>query len=335
MVESLSSIKRKKLLLITHSGCDVDAICAAAALLFSLQKNNNARIFVPGHIALPAKKLADKLKLPYKVVNKPSLGKFDTLFLVDFNDLKMAGELAQGIKNFKGEKFLIDHHQPAKKKIVPQRNSLANPKAVASCELVYDWIKKSNMKLDEKTAICIASGLVTDSAYFLTANAKTFAIMSECLKKSGKTFSAITKSFAVKQTFDEKIAKLKAAKRARIYLLSGYIVVTADVGAFEADSASALTRIGADIAFVGDANEGKIRLSSRASQQIVKKAGFDLARHVFQKLPKKFGGSGGGHPGAAGFNSQGKNIQPYLQECLNLTKQFFRKKENFSFKEYT
>ena len=334
-MKSLSSIKRKKILIITHTGCDVDAICAASSLLFTLQKHNKAKTYVPGHIALPAKKLAARLKLPYKVVTKPSLSKFDTLLLVDFNDLKMAAGMSEEIQKFKGQKFLIDHHQTTKKKIAPEKNSLVNPKAVASCELVYDWIKKSGLRIDKKIAACIASGLVTDSAYFLTANAKTFAIMADCLNKSEKTFSGITKAFAVKQTLDEKIAKLKAAKRARIYNLSDYLIVTADVGAFEADAASALIKLGADIAFVGDADEGKVRLSGRASQAILKKEKFGLAKNVFQKLSQKFGGSGGGHAGAAGYNGKGKDIQPHLEECLNLTKQFFKKKKGFSFKEYS
>ncbi len=335
LVKSLSSIKRKNILLVTHAGADVDAICAAAALLFPLRKSNKAQIFVPNHIGIPAKKLAKKLEIPFKVVKKASLKEFDCLFLVDFNDLQMAGGLESSISSFKGEIFLVDHHQLTRKKITSQKNTLADPNAVASCELVFDWLKKSGIKIDKKMATCLAAGLVTDSAYFLVATSKTFAIMSEMLAKSGKSFSGLLSIFSVPRTFDEKIAKLKAAKRARIFLVSGYIVVTSDVGAFESDAASALVKIGADIAFVGDTEDNKLRISGRASQQIVKKENFGLANNVFQKLPTYFGGSGGGHPGAAGFNGKGKNINEALQKCLALTKQFFRKKKGFRFKEYT
>lgn len=335
MLKPLSSLKRKKILLATHTGCDVDAICAAGSLLFALRKRNRAAIFVPEHISLPAKKIAKRLQIPYKIVQQPSLKQFNCLFLVDFNDLKMAGPLAKEIKHFKGQLFLIDHHQPARKKIASSQNSLVQPKAVASCELAFDWLKKSHIKLDRKTAACLAAGIVTDSAYFLTANSKTFSMMSELLQKSGKSFSAILSLFSVKQSFDEKIAKLKAAKRSRIFLISNYIVATADVGAFEADAASALVKIGADISFVGDSEEGKLRISGRASQKAVKKAGFDLAKHVFQKLPESFQGSGGGHAGAAGFNGKGNDISAALMKCIQLTKKFFQKRNGFRFKEYT
>jgi nanoRNase/pAp phosphatase (c-di-AMP/oligoRNAs hydrolase) len=335
LLQKISSIKGKKIALITHSGADVDAICAAASLYFSLSKKNKASILVPEHISMPAKTLAKKLKIPYTLTQKQGLRQFDTLFLIDFNDIKMAGSLANEIKRFKGTLYLIDHHRTTKKKIAPLQNTLADQNAVASCELVFDLLKKSHIPLDKRTATYLAAGLVTDSAYFLTANSKTFSMMSQCLKASGKTFSSITSLFSVKQTFDEKIAKLKAAKRARIFLISDYIAVMSDVGAFESDAASALVKIGADIAFVGDSEEGKLRISSRASQAVTKKAGFDLAKHVFQKLPNTFPGSGGGHAGAAGFNGKGNNINAALQQCINLTKQFFKKRKGFRFKEYT
>ncbi len=335
LIKSFSSFKGKNIALITHSGCDVDAICAAAALFFSLQKKNTVKILIPNNISLPAKALAKKLNIIYTVSKSNSLNEFNCLFLVDFNDLKMAGSLADEISAFEGEIFLIDHHRSAEKKIASNKNSLVDQNAVASCELVFDWLKKSHCEINEVASTCIAAGMITDSAFFVTANSKTFAILSETLKKSNRTFSAITSLFSIKQTFDEKIAKLKAAKRARIFLISDYIVVISDVGAFESDAASVLVRIGADIAFVGDAEDGMLRISGRASQNVVKKAGFDLAKHIFQKLPSTFSGSGGGHAGAAGFTGKGKDINSALTKCISLSRNFFKKKKGYQFKEYT
>jgi nanoRNase/pAp phosphatase (c-di-AMP/oligoRNAs hydrolase) len=334
-LKNLSFFSKKKVFIITHAGADIDAICAAFALFSYLKRKNQAKILVPDHISLPAKNFAQNLKIPYKVSRAEKLNKADCLVLVDFNDLKMAGSLSKKIKGFQGPLYLIDHHQPAKTRIAKPKNSLIDPNAVASCELVYALLKKSHAPIDKKTAACIASGLVTDSAFFLTAGPKTFSMVAETLKKSEKPFSYILSLFREKQTFDEKIAKLKAAKRSKIYLISNYIAVTSDVGAFEADSASALTRIGADIAFVGDANEGKLRISGRATSTVVRKEGFDLAKNVFQKLPKHFGGSGGGHKGAAGFSGEGTDIFPALEKCVSLTKDFFKKKKGYRFKEYT
>lgn len=334
-MRSLSSFKGKKIALITHSGCDVDAICAAASLYFFLQKRNTAEIIVPNHISLPAKAIAEKMRIPFRITGNESLRKFDCLFLVDFSDLKMSGSLEKEIAGFKGEKFLIDHHEHSGKNICPAKNSFVDPKAVASCELVFGLLNASHAALDGKTATCIAAGIIADSAHFLTANSKTFSIMATALGKSGKDFAGILSLFSLKQGFDEKIAKLKAAKRLRLFLVSGAVVAISDVGAFEADAASALVKIGADIAFVGDSDEGNLRISGRAAQHILNKTGFDLAKHIFQELPAFFPGSGGGHPGAAGFNGEGEDIKEALMQCVELTKKFFQKKPGYNFKEYT
>jgi len=333
-MRSLLSFKGKKIALITHSGCDVDAICAAASLYFFLHRRNKAEIIVPEHISLPAKAIAEKIGIPFRIAEKESLQKFNCLFLVDFNDLKMAGSLEKEIAGFRGEKFLIDHHRQSGKKIANEKNSIVDPNAVASCELVFGLFKASRITLGKKIAACIAAGIVADSAHFMAANSKTFSIMAAVLEESGKDFAQILSLFSLKQGFDEKIAKLKAAKRLRIFLISGNVVVTSDVGAFEADAASALVKIGADIAFVGDSDEGNIRISGRAAQHVLGKTGFDLAKHIFQQLPAFFPGSGGGHPGAAGFNGEGNDIKEALMQCVELAKKFFQKKPGYNFKEY-
>ncbi len=331
----LSSLKGKKILIITHTGCDVDAISAAAALLFVLRKQNRVKILVPEHISNPAKAFAASLKIPYALNGWKSFNSFDCLFIVDFNSLKMAGNAAAAIKRFKGRIYLIDHHTKTREKIGGNVTAIINPDAVASCQLVFELLQKSKIRLEKRTAVCIAAGIVADTAYFLTADSKTFSIMSTALKKSGKSFSELLNMFSAPKRFDQKIAALKAAKRARIFKIGKYVVVTADVGAFEADAASALVKVGADIAFAGDSEEGNLRISGRASQAVLKKARFDLAKNVFQQMPSYFPGSGGGHAGAAGFNGKGNNINAALMQCLNLTKRFFKKKKGYCFKEYT
>ncbi|MBN2067726.1 MAG: DHH family phosphoesterase [Candidatus Diapherotrites archaeon] len=322
-------------MIVTHSGCDLDAIAAAAALYFSLSKRSQVKILVPDHIAKPAKAFASKMHIPYSMNLGSNFSSFDCLLIVDFNSLEMAGSAAKAIRQFNGKIFLIDHHRKANERIGKNVAAFIDQDAVASCELVFRLLQRSGSPLGRREATCIAAGIVADSAYFLTANSSTFSIMAEALEKSGKSFSELLSLFSIPKSFDQKIAALKAAKRSRIFRLGKYVVATSDVGAFEADAASTLVKIGADIAFVGDSEEGKLRVSGRASQAVLKSARFDLARHVFQLLPKQFPGSGGGHAGAAGFNGQGNDINAALMQCVSLTKQFFRGKKGFFFKEYT
>ncbi|MCX6798481.1 MAG: DHH family phosphoesterase, partial [Candidatus Diapherotrites archaeon] len=314
MPPSLSKFKGKRILLVTHSGCDVDAFGAAGALYFSLRAKNSVRIIVPEHINQPALMLAQRMRIPYALEKGASLPAADCIILVDFNSLSLAGKLGETIKRFKGEKILLDHHAKTGEKIAPPQNSRIDPKAVACCEIIFDWLRESKIPLSKEAASCIAAGIITDSVYFLTANSRTFCIMAEAMQKTGKNLAALLALFEAKKAFDEKIAALKAARRAKIFRAGDYIIATAQVGAFEADAASVLVKIGADIAFAGDSENGKMRLSGRAAQSLLRETGFHLAKHVFQPLAAFFPGSGGGHQGAAGFNGECEKPEEALKK---------------------
>ena len=310
-------------MIITHAGCDVDALASAAALLFTFSKRYNITIGVPDHLNVYAKALAKNLKIPY-AINPDSLESFDALILVDLNSFKMLGSMQQSVKEFKKTILLIDHHTKSSDKIT--KNTLIKPRAVASAEIVFDLLKENNAKLLPKAAECIAAGIIADSAGFLIADHETFYIMAETMRIAKKPFSEILALFQVEEDFSEKIAKLKAAKRVRIFKLNDFIIATTSIGCFEADAATALLRLGADIALAGDAENSKLRISGRARAELVRKTGFDLAKDVFEPLEKSFSGSGGGHAGAAAFNGTAESIEPVLQKCVELVQQFFQAK---------
>jgi len=331
---SLSPLFGKKVLLLTHAGADVDTLGSASAIHFSLKGKSQTTIGVPDHLNLNAKALAKKLKIPYTI--NPSLKNYDAILSLDFNKSQMLGSMQKSFLDFKGEKYLIDHHSEEKEKIAPLKNSKTLKKAVSTTELVYELLKKTKVKIPQKAYASIASGIITDSASFLIADHKTFKIMGEVMEKAQMPYSSLVSLFKVERDFSEKVAALKAAKRVRIFKIGKSIIATSEIGAFEATAANALIRLGADVSFCGDAERGKIRISARANNYWLTQKKFDLARDVFNKLEKYFEGEGGGHPGASGFNGKGKSVSKHLEKCVELTKNFIIKKEkNATLKEYT
>ncbi|MEW6294938.1 MAG: DHH family phosphoesterase [Candidatus Diapherotrites archaeon] len=332
----LHSIKGKKIALLTHSGADVDALASASSLYFALKPEFKTKIIIPDHISLNAKILAGKTQTPY-TINANSLSEFKALIIVDLNSIEMLGSMKKKVLSFKGPILLIDHH--TKTSHLPKTknfHSIIDPKKVSSTEIVFYLLKESKIKLNPKTASLLAAGIITDSAGFHVADSDTFSSMAELMKQSKKSFSEITELFESKPEPSQKIAKLKAAKRARIYRTGEFIIVTAEIGAFEADAASILTRLGADLAFAGKAEKGLIRLSARANNFFILKTRIDLAKDILSKLDKKFEGNSGGHSGAAGFNGKGESIEKVFSECLALLKEFLKLKSlNAETKEYT
>ena len=142
--------------------------------------------------------------------------------------------------------------------------------------------------------------------------------------------------FEIDSDLSEKIAKLKAARRAKIYNSHNHIIVTTEVGAFEPSAASVLVRLGADVAFAGATDDkGKMLISARCRNSFRDKSGFNIVTDVFSKLPGFFDGEGGGHPAAAAFNGKGDAIQA-LKKCVELTDNALEKKygKGAQLKEY-
>lgn len=310
--------KTARILLVTHAGCDIDALASAAALQLAFAGKYKMQIAVPEHLNLSAKALAKNLQIKYEI--NANINNFDSLILLDLNSFKMLGAMEKSIRETKKPILLIDHHVKSADKITA--NAIIRPEAVASAEIVYDLLKENKAKITPKIAELIACGIITDSAGFMVADHETFSIMAETMKIANKPFSAIVSLFELEEDISEKIAKLKAAKRVRIYKIRDFIVTTTSVGCFEAEAASALVRLGADIAFAGDVEEGKLKISARAKHSFLRKTGFDLAKHVFEPLEKIVPGNGGGHAGAAGYNGVSENFDEAMQKCLSLVQEF-------------
>lgn len=324
-VPSLGFFEGKKVLFLTHAGADVDSFCSAAALFFSLKKRGGCKIGVPEHISLPAKALAQKLSIPY-TINPQNVEDFDAVFFLDFNSPQMLGKYELNINCFSKKIFVIDHHEKASQEFLPDCVFLLDKNAASCTEVVFDYLESSKIAFPPKVACLLACGIITDSARFSVASKNTFWVMHKLMEKSSLPYAELFSLFKVKTDASEKIARLKSARRCRIFKSFDKIIAASTVNAFEASSASSLVLLGADIAFAGGKKEEQILISARALNSFVSKSSFDITRHVFLPLSKKFPGKGGGHAGAAAFNGHGFDLQKALMECIELSHDFLEKK---------
>ncbi|MFH1544859.1 MAG: DHH family phosphoesterase [archaeon] len=280
-----------------------------------------------------ARFLAEKLNIPFEV-NTDKIELFDGMILVDLNSEEMLGSMKKAVLSSKKPVFLIDHHLKPKKLFLPEKFSLINEKRVSSTEIVFELLKENHFPIDSKTSSLLACGIITDSAGFTVADSKTFSMMSLLLKKSNLSFFELKQLFFVPMDESQRIAKLKAAKRLNLLKMGKHLIVTTTVGSFEADAASALIRLGASLAFAGNSDKGRIRISARANNAFVNETGIDLVKDVFSVIEKEFKGNSGGHRAAAAFNGKGKEIETPLKRCIELTENYFKKKSINSTKKY-
>lgn len=321
----MSFFEGKKILFFCHAGADIDSVCSAASIFFSLKKKSKCVIGVPDHISLHAKTFCQKTGLEL-VVNPEKIENFDVVFLLDLNSPEMLGSYAKKIESFSKQIFLIDHHKKTNSVLLQKAVCLVDEKAVSCTEVVFSYLKSCNAMISRKTALFLASGIIVDSGRFSVASKKTFSIMSELLEKSKIHYSVFFSLLALKEDISEKIAKLKAAKRARFFESFGNILALTQVNAFESTAAASLVGLGASVAFAGGKQNEKVLISARAKSFFVSENGFDLVKDVFLPLEKKFSGKGGGHAGAAGFNAENIDFLAALNECVLLVHVFLEKK---------
>ncbi len=324
------NVRNKEIAIFCHKNADVDALASAAMLRTVLLENhNNATIIVPEHINSSAKKLSEALDIPYSM-EMPN--EFDIAVLVDMNSFSMLGNFEKALQSFKGPIFLFDHHSVVKN--IPAKVSafLIDENASSTAELLWNFLNKNASKLvNRNTALLAACGIVSDTAHFSFASPRTFKTMAEALEKCECALSEILELFAVSRNKSERIALLKAAKRTKIFAINGTIVAFSEIGAFESQSATALLHLGADVAFVGNAESESFRISSRASFSFAKRYNIDLAKDILAEVSKKFNGSAGGHVTAAVLIGHGK-LEDAFVEILKILRKKISQTSNVKVK---
>lgn len=299
---NLNKIKNKKILLLTHDNADLDAFCSATMFHLFLKKNKiNSSIAVPSHINEQTLSFAINEKISF-IVN-PNLDFFDFIFIFDFNDYEQLGKLRSKFSKLQKERkfdvFAIDHHEKEKRSIA---NGFICPNAFSTTEILFD---KLNNSFSKKMFFYCAIGILEDTGRFLVSSKELFEKMFVCLKNSKKTYSEVYAFARHIIPEGEKIAFLKAASRAQIKKINGFVVIFSNLNFYQGAAATKLLEFGANVSLVyGDDKTGLTKLSLRAETSFKDKFNFDLMKDVLLPLNKLIGGEVGGHSGAAQWSGK-------------------------------
>ena len=116
----------------------------------------------------------------------------------------------------------------------------------------------------------------------------------------------------------ERMAKLKACKRAKIVKVGDWIIALSHVSAYQASAAKALDDLGAHMSAQLLAKRMvKSKSAFAAIATLMEHAKVHLGTDIAAPLGESLGGVGGGHAMAAGVSGKGE-IQDALKQCLKL-----------------
>ncbi len=263
---------------IPHDVADIDAVASAFGIKRALEALGKDARVVARSLSAEASYLLERLGLEVdEEINCASM------VVVDASDPSMVSiELPAEI-------LVVDHHPT---------NSWKTRKYVedrCSCsEIVYELLKELDA-LDRSVATLLLLGVYTDTAGLMAADSRSLNAVYELLEYLGGRLGDYTELILRRRDISERIAMLKALRRAEIYRVGDVLVVLTNVSAFEASAAMAALKLGADVAVV----YSEKRVTARATMSFIREY-FSLL-DIFREISKEFGGvSFGGHEGAAG-----------------------------------
>ena len=327
ITKTLDTLNAKLVVLLCHHNADPDAICSAYAfqsLLKHVRPSTEVQIGASHGISRLAKHLLEHLAI--EVRNQPEIENAGAIVLLDTNTVQQLDNLAKKVKTGKAPVIVIDHHAAH-----PETDQLAtvcitNEEASSTCEIVYNFYKETNLKPGLNEAKALFLGIAFDTRHFVLANSSTLKNIAELIDL-GVNVREVLPKLSLPMDFSERVARLKACKRTRLFRINEWIIAFSHVSAYQASAARALIDLGAHVAVVAGQKNKDIEMSLRANYEFNQKTGIHLGKDIAKPLGEYLHGMGGGHATAAGINGVA-DVETGLKRCYLLLREKLTKTQN-------
>ncbi|MGD0158791.1 MAG: DHH family phosphoesterase [Candidatus Bathyarchaeia archaeon] len=320
IIKLLDSVDAEFVVLLCHHNADPDAICSAYAFS-SLLKQSRPQITVEIGAAHGISRLSKHLlsHLPVEVRTQPSVEKAQAIVLLDTNTVQQLDDLADTVRTSKAPIIVVDHHVVHPDTEGLAKISITDETASSTCEIVYDFYRQTGIKPGENEAKALFLGIAFDTRHFILANSSTLKSIVGLID-AGVNAQETLSLLSLPMDFSERVARLKACRRTKLFRVGEWIIALSHVSAYEASAARAMIELGAHVAAVAGERDGNLEISLRSSMDFYKKTDVHLGKDVAKPLGEYLHGMGGGHATAAGVNGKG-DIELGLKRCLWLLKE--------------
>ncbi|MBC7130486.1 DHH family phosphoesterase [Candidatus Bathyarchaeota archaeon] len=317
MLRIIDEVNAKRVILLCHHNADPDAICSAYALA-NLIKRFKPQIRVDVGAAQGISRLSKHIMnhVPITVEQQPNLEEADVMILLDTNTIQQLNNLAEKVKAAHAPIIVVDHHATHPETEKMARLCITDEEASSTCEIIYRLYKEANVQITENEAKALFLGIAFDTRHFVLASSSTLKTLAE-LVDAGVNVKEVLPMLSLPMDFSEKVARLKACRRAKIFKINNWLIVLSHVSAYQASAARAIIDLGADVAAVAGQKNDNLEISLRCTREFYEKTGIHLGRDIAKPLGEHLKGMGGGHATAAGVNGIGE-IEAGLKRFLRL-----------------
>jgi nanoRNase/pAp phosphatase (c-di-AMP/oligoRNAs hydrolase) len=317
VIKVINDLNARIVVLLCHHNADPDAICSAyafAGLLKRLKPHIEIEIGTGQGMSRLSKHILEYL--PIKVTAQPSIQRAEVVTLLDTNTVQQLGNMADKLKASSASIIVIDHHaaHPETQKIA--KLCITNEEVSSTCEIVSNFFKEMGVKPDLNEAKALFLGIAFDTRHFVLAKSSTLKTIAELIDAGVNAQEALS-YLSLPMDFSERVARLKACRRARFFRIGDWIFALSHVSAYEASAARAIVDLGAHVAAVAGQKNNKIEISLRCCREFNEKTNIHLGKDIAKPLGEYLQGMGGGHSTAAGVNGTGE-VKAGLKQCLRL-----------------
>ncbi|MBI5222938.1 DHH family phosphoesterase [Candidatus Micrarchaeota archaeon] len=296
----LKKYGNKRIAVVTHNKADVDALSSAFALSSVLP---NSIICTDEDMKNGADALCERLKI--KVHSLPDFEQFKDEFAGIIVTDTGAYTMCPATRDWK-ILCIVDHHQ-ASGRDMKAEFEIFDDKSPSAAEIVANLIDPKQ----KDVCFALSVGIIADGARFKSARQQTFETLGRLMKIADAPYGELLSYAEPEPKPEAKAAILSCLSKSKSVYVNDYFVATSETISNESDAASALTEA-ADVAFVAKWNDEfqETRVGARARRMVSVPM-----NEVMSLAAKSTGGSGGGHPKAAGGAFK-CHTQEALEKCI-------------------
>lgn len=325
-------LTNKKILITTHDLVDIDGLVSCFVLKFFIKHYyNSENIHISfSEMSKSTKEFLLKFKEKFSqnnfsLENKIEIEKIDVIVILDTNNLDQVKSLNDfNVLNSNTPLIFLDHHlnlEQVYKNNISSLNIIDNEFS-STAEIIYELCEYFNVEITLPYKFLLIAAIITDSGFFKHGNNDTILRVSRLLTNQ-LNYQEILSMLKNTKDISKTISKIKAFQRIRLLQEGTWLIGITNIGSFEASVASSLVKLGCDVAIVYSGNKLENRITTRARKNTCLKTGLHLGK-ILKEISEKFGGSGGGHDGAASFNGN-IDLELVIDKILDKIKQVLNK----------
>ncbi|MCL5099525.1 MAG: DHH family phosphoesterase [Candidatus Marsarchaeota archaeon] len=295
LADFISENKGKRAALTFHSMGDTDSIASAVALSYLFESST---IVSPDKLTYNAESALVRCGFSKGEMNAEIPQGTELVVLLDVNNLEDCGRLGGAITALGVPILIIDHHAPSH---VSAANAFIfdDEGYNSTSSIVYELMSELEGDMDANLAKLLAIGIISDSAEFKNSTALTFSQLGELFDIAGTDYASMAHEFMHVADANIRAQTMRALFGASVEVREGLVIASGSTPNRASAAADDAIKVGADLSIFTSRSTDEAAISARLRPTLDKMYGIHLGV-IMKKVGAIIGGTGGGHPCAAG-----------------------------------